>query len=240
MSLIFDNVNDFAHGTPPITSSYYGASGVTICAWFKATAVGNTDGIVTLGNQTNTFDSFAARMNTSGALEATASHATGTGTVVATSNTVTAGAWQHGAFIFTNSTSRTAVLNGVWASRGTSTADRTPTTAFTTLVVGADTQISANSPNNDWDGKIAHVAIWSIALTQSEVESLAAGANPATVQPANLIWYVPATVSGDPGNETIGGLDLTLVNQAAYDSDNPTLTSTVAPIAAYYRMLANA
>jgi hypothetical protein len=233
MSLLFDNVDDYAiSATPPAT-----AAPLTICAWVKPTSIGAQDYIVALGdaNGATVTQCFALRMKADGQLEMYTADTAGTPDVTAnTTSTMSTSAWNHCAGIWTSSTDRRVVLNGNWAESDTSNAPRVPS-GVTDLIVGISPAMDLDGTptlTNEWNGRIAHIAIWNVALSQSEIESLAAGASPYSVQSGSLVSYIRTTESGSPGEDAVGSSDLTLVNQTAYDSDNPTILSSGG--AAYY------
>jgi hypothetical protein len=226
MSLLFDNVDDYAISTtPPVTSAP-----LTICAWVKPVSIGTQDYIVALGdaNGATVTQCFALRMKADGQLEMYTADTVGAPDVTAnTTSPMSTSTWNHCAGIWTSSTERRVVLNGNWSESDTGTATRSPA-GVTDLIVGISPAMDLDGTpalTNEWNGRIAHIAIWNVALSQSEIESLAAGASPYSVQSGSLVSYIRTTESGAPGEDVVGSSDLTLVNQTAYDSDNPTVSS---------------
>lgn len=61
-------------------------------------------------------------------------------------------------------------------------------------------------------GEIAEVAVWNVALTSSDVASLAARVSPSLVRPSNLISHAPLRGEYSPEPEFRGGRSLTLYN----------------------------
>lgn len=220
MSLLFDNADDYAvTTTPPVT-----ATPLTIAAWVNPNSVGTLDGIVHIGDAAlaTVTQCFLLRMDASGQLNFYVADTAGNSAITTnTTATMTATAWNHAVGISASATSRRSVLNGNWAESGTSTTSRTPT-GITDLTIGAFP--NNGTPTNEWDGYLGHVAVWSIGLSQANVEALAAGANPLTIESANLVAYWP--MQGDLTAallDVVGGYNLTAVNNTAYSSDDPTV-----------------
>lgn len=62
-------------------------------------------------------------------------------------------------------------------------------------IIGREATFIANDGRN-FDGLISSVAIWNIALSAAEIESLSSGVDPLTIQTANLVCYWPGDVIG--------------------------------------------
>ena len=233
MSILFYNADDYADtsGTPPVIGYP-----CTIVAWAKPAALGSQDRILHLGrNDSTNVDSFVLRKTSGDLLQATVVAATEPEASNATTvNGMTADTWHHCAGIFASSTSRTVYLDGDAANKGTNTGSRTPTANFTKYRVG----LSMES-GDDWNGRIAHVAVWDIALSEANIQALAAGANPLTIENANLVWYCPTLVDESPMQDRIASLDLTLGNNAVYSSDNPTVDAEITLQAFQYQSRLN-
>lgn len=130
------------------------------------------------------------------------------------------GTWQHVCGVFTSAKSQACFLNGT--NKGTNATSQTPV-GLVEFLVGAR---NIGSPTNFFYGKIAYVALWNVALSDEEVAVLAAGADPALIQSANLVGCYP--LYNDP-TDTQGGSSLVAVGSPTYDTvDTPTL-GEVAP-----------
>jgi hypothetical protein len=110
---------------------------------------------------------------------------------VHTTNTYDVTDWNHCIGIWTSSTSRTVVLNGDWANRGTSTTSKPNPTFAMSGIGGAPNTTTPTWQGARMDGDLAEIAVWDVALTQSETEALAAGAPPLLIRPASLVFYDP-------------------------------------------------
>jgi len=93
-------------------------------------------------------------------------------------------------------------------------------------------------------GLIAHVAVWDVQLSDAEIDSLNAGANPLAIQGSHLKAYWPL---GDAGGGTpdltdYSGNGYTLTNvTGTYSATEPTVdappSGSVAPVVAYYAQM---
>ncbi len=130
--------------------------------------------------------------------KARARNGTTTTTTTAQSTTTdsTLNKWSHLAGVFASTTSRTAHLNG--GGKGANT---------TSNVISGVTHTRlghlAGQATTYMSGKIAEVGIWSVALSDAEIASLAAGADPRTIQSAYLVelWsFASSSLTGKNGN----------------------------------------
>lgn len=97
------------------------------------------------------------------------------------------GGWAHACGVFASTTSRTVYLNGSGA--GTNTTSSAPT-GFTRFQIGA--RRNSNTTDTFFGaGRIADVGVWDVALTDTEIQSLAKGVACSLVRPQNLVFYAP-------------------------------------------------
>jgi hypothetical protein len=89
--------------------------------------------------------------------------------------------------VFASSTSRTAFIDGVAGSEGTTNIGTQ--NAATYINLGART--ANNALAGFFTGDIAEVGIWNAALTAEEVASLADGMTCDKVRPQSLVFYAP-------------------------------------------------
>jgi hypothetical protein len=128
---------------------------------------------------------------------------------------ITSGSWHHACVIEASATSHVIVLDGAWAGRGTDTTSSTPS-AINRLYLGSNQSVS------DWqDGRTAELAIWNTALSQANVEALAAGDNPTTVAGANLLMYCPILGTDSPEPDSVGTYPLTLIGSPPQGATHP-------------------
>lgn len=136
-----------------------------------------------------------------------ASHAQDGGSGSSALNTgFTSGSWHACCGVFHSTTSRYAWVDGSAGSQDTNS--RTWPTGLAATLVGATETASIGDP---FDGQIAEVGIWDVALTDAEVVSLSAGMCPMMVRPQSLVAYWPLHAGSGAGNEFdwVGGLTLT-------------------------------
>lgn len=133
-----------------------------------------------------------------------------------TTTTAATNAWHHALAIWDSSTSRRVYLNGSGASTNTSAAT---TTGLSTFAIGARNNLG--SWGVSWNGLIAEVAVWNVALTPGELVALNSGASPLTVRPASLVHYVPLTGQDSANDWDLCGTQLGLTNSPAPSAYHP-------------------
>lgn len=89
--------------------------------------------------------------------------------------------WHHVCFVCNSSTSRTIYKDGV--AGNAAIVDGTPTD-LTRLWIGSD-------GSNNFDGYISDIAVWSVALDTSEINSLAKGFSAKRIRPQSLEYHAP-------------------------------------------------
>jgi hypothetical protein len=136
-----------------------------------------------------------------------------TNQVATTSTATTQNVWHHAVGVFASSTSRTAFIDGVAGSEGTTNIGTQ--NAATYINVGVRT--ANNSLAGFFTGDIAEVGIWNVALTADEIASLAKGMTCDKVRPQNLVFYAPLVRDLIDAK---GGLTITNNNSATV-ADHP-------------------
>lgn len=193
---------------------------LTMACWFKIDTDGEGHTFICLGNAANQeIFRLGASMDVGG--DPVVFRATTDGGSQSNVNT-TAGAtlstWYHACCVASGSTNRAVYLNG--ANKASVSAGTRTISAATRLAIGS--QYQAGTYGADTNGKVAHVAIWDVALSDGEVAALAAGANPLTIQPDHLIAYWPLTADLV---DLVDGLTLTNGGGATLSGDNPTVAA---------------
>ena len=89
--------------------------------------------------------------------------------------------------VYESTSSRSAYING--GSKETNTTALGSVAAFDTLVIGC--QAFNNDYYHYYIGQASEVAIWSVALTDAEIASLAKGFKPTRIRPQSLVFYAP-------------------------------------------------
>lgn len=106
----------------------------------------------------------------------------------ATVGTWTVDTWQQVGGAFASATSIYAVLNGVRGAEQTGASSGLTFAVMDELTLGRYDRTSVFGSQN---GQIAHAAIWSAALTETEWASLGAGISPMRIRPQSLHAYFP-------------------------------------------------
>jgi hypothetical protein len=178
MALILNGSNYIANTTvAPIN-----AVPLTIACWFRPSAVNGTlvaFNSATAGNITLT-------VNASSQIVAGTRDDSFTSQNATTTTAVTLGNMHHVAGVFASASSRTAYLDGVASSTNTNSVGAI--TLLNRFTIGARNQATFDSFGR---GIIAEVAVWNVALTASEIASLAKGFRPSRIRPNSLALYAP-------------------------------------------------
>jgi hypothetical protein len=198
-----------------LASSAITAAPVTIVAWVRLTAVGTVGRVIAGVNNSasaSARNAFQLVMNTTETILAR----TGDGASFnssETAGTLTAGAWAHAGAVFASATSRTAYLDGTAATPDTNS--RVPS-GINQTTIGL-TSHSSGTLANPWNGEIAEVGIWDVALGDAEMKALAKGISPLLIRPASLVYYWPILGKYNPEIDRISGgaLTVTGTTQAA-------------------------
>jgi len=195
------------------------AAPLTISAWFNADLLhaGAIASIIDSAGVGSATERFQLMARVDGVIRFQARDSGGQGDAE-TSTTYSAGAWNHACGIERSATDRSAYLNG--GGKGTNTVSRVP--------LGLDaTSIGMRNSDNFFNGRIGHVAMWDVDLSDSEVASLAAGVSPRKIRPGNLVYYAP--INGQsPEPDIVGGLDMTVAGTTVAE-EPPIPNSIVAP-----------
>ena len=138
-----------------------------------------------------------------------------------TSITYGTGEWRHGAAVFASESSRIAYHNGTASTEGTTTV--TLNTLESLSIGSLHGRDGVDQWTNEYDGRIFWPAVWDVALTASEVASLAAGYCPLLVRPQSLIFFAPFGGLDPQGvHDVVAGATASINSSSAYDSDGPT------------------
>jgi len=186
------------------------ASGVpmTIAAWVRREAVASDRVIVSVAQASGTHrNQMQVRAGGSPAWGVEAIAIGATTTSRATASATTQDQWDHGCAVYNSATSRFAYLNGVASAEDTTNVGSQ--NAATSIQVAART--ASNSTSLYFDGQLAEVGIWNVALTTEEIASLADGMTCDKVRPQSLVFYAPLVRNLQ---DVRGGLTITNNNTA--------------------------
>jgi hypothetical protein len=168
---------------------------LTFSFWVKPNSLVTNARMLTLQLSTasSTLQQHALRVNSSGGVQCSIVNNVG-GSTANTTNNMTVGVWQHIFSAQPDLNTMNAFLNGTGkaslsGSLNPSAPDR--------LTVGATAGSTVTAP---FDGLIAELGVWNVALDDSIAPILATGISPLLVQPNNLIAYWPFFGNNSPEN----------------------------------------
>lgn len=138
----------------------------------------------------------------------------GTTGASSSSSSLSTGTWVHLVGVFNSNTSRTLYVDGSAQTADTTTVTtgtfKLPTLGYLQSPVGTFSQ--------PYDGKLAECAVWSVALTDPEILSLARGFRPTLVRPQSLVYYAPLAGSANDLKDNVAP---TLTNTPTADPLHP-------------------
>lgn len=174
----FTGSTNYAQKTPLVTGLP-----VSMFCHFNSDSMAATKPMVGFWTGAGSFDFFYMYTKSDTKFEVTIRGSTAPDTQAATSsNTLSTGTWYRALAVVT-STAQTVYVDGTkTAGGGTVTV---PPAALDTLTIGRD------NFSRYFDGRIAEVAIWSVALSDADYAILNAGFSPLMVRPDALVHYAP-------------------------------------------------
>lgn len=220
MSLLFDDsTSDYLERTPPVIT----AAPFSMSAWIRTDDAADNFQVIAGHGQATADEFFQWRVRmTDSKVEATAeSVAAGVNDADSTA-APTVDVWTHVGYVTSAVDSRASYVAG--GNKGTNAGSCTP------LLIDASwiAQVDNGSPGDRFSGNIAHLAIWSAALSDSEIASLAAGVSPLRIRRDSLIHYWPLN-GQSPELDIVAGANMVLNGTPTLDFEPPTPHSIVAP-----------
>lgn len=161
----------------------------TLACWFNSDTTNANKTLVALAAGSITEDLSPAlriQITSTGVVQAVTSSGTGSNGI-ASGGSYASGTWHHAAGKFESSSSRYAYLDGIVGIQGTAT--RSTGGALDNHLIGQGS--AGNNPAQPFNGRIAEVAIWDVALNDDEIASLAKGFRPDMIRPSKLLFYLP-------------------------------------------------
>ena len=134
-----------------------------------------------------------------------------------TSSTVNDAEWHHGAAVFTTTSSRTVYLDGVAATTSTGSVNPNNHGLLNETTLYARYENFASEYLRGFTGCLAEVAVYSSALSDADIRSLASGETPDNVSSDSLIFYAPLADNSTKATNTIG-TDLTIQGDAYFST----------------------
>lgn len=173
---------------------------LTMAGWWNDAGAGSgSNGTLCSLGHTVTANQFIALIVTSGGnASCNARDSATAGSIISSTTTITFnGTWHHFCVVCASSTSRTIYLDG--GGSATDTASRNPSLNSFALGLRKTTTVLANIGASS---QLAETSLWNVALTASEVASLAAGVSPLCVRPASLKFHTDC--AGQKGVNILG------------------------------------
>jgi hypothetical protein len=212
MARLFNGSTDNLTANNDATSTYP----ITMAAWFRPDVINNDGALVSIGNNSSNNNHFSleARGGTPGdpvrARTSASSHRYAVTTTGFSANT-----WHHACGVWTSSSSVDAYIDG--GSKGSVDPGITPVSVNETTIG----QIANSSNSNRFDGRVAEVGIWNVALSLEEINALARGVSPLKIRRQNLVAYYPLYGNGAQEPELAGNsLDLDMTVTGAIQADH--------------------
>lgn len=182
---------------------------LTMAAWVKPATVAATQTAVSICLSGASANYHALAITSGAKILYEATQAGVSADSIGTTN-ITASAWHHLCAVGTSATNRATFRDGV--ADGTSVTSNTPGAATTTNIANL---VSVASHVSFFNGDIAEVAIWNVALTQNEITMLAKGVSPLFIRPASLQVYVPVKGANSPEPDLKVATGMTLTGSPA-------------------------
>ena len=180
------------------------AAPMTLACWFNSDSATVAQRLIEVRLNTINYFSLGIRGQDAGDPVAIVISQVGNAEITRTTSGYSANTWHHACGVFTSTTSRAVYLDGGSSATGTGT--RSPETP-TQIQIG----IFAGDNIQYFDGRMAEVGIWNVALTADEIASLADGMTCDKVRPQSLVFYAPLVRSLQ---DVRGGLTITNNNTA--------------------------
>lgn len=180
------------------SSAVVSAFPFTFACWFNVTSTGTSQALMALADENNNAGYARLLLSSTGPVL----RADGPSITASTYDNPGANAWHHGAAVFSTSTLREVFYDGT--SGGSETSGTHALTGVDNMVVAGQHANNA-SINATVNGKVAEAAIWTVALSDAEVASLASGISPSLIRPDSLIRYYPMITTSDAPNSIVGG-----------------------------------
>jgi hypothetical protein len=129
--------------------------------------------------------------------------------------------WSHVCGTFGSNSNRISYTNGVASATDTTTVDAPATASFG---IGGSPALPTLLP---WQGSLSNVAIWNVALSADEVQTLAQGVSPLRLRRDSLVRYWPMNRLTGAERDIVGAFNMPEVNGPIAAADEPIPTAGV-------------
>jgi len=161
------------------------AAPLSLACWFNTDDAVNDGCLVSVSDSATDVNSFELDLAGIGETAVSAQIRATTPDRALSTADFTTGTWYHACAVFASPTSRASYLDG--GGKGTNATNLTPL-SIDRLGLAARSGLSSLLSFN---GRLAEVGIWNVALTDDEVAALARGFSPLCIQPQALVFYAP-------------------------------------------------
>jgi hypothetical protein len=191
----------------------------TVAAWFYPSSPATNANILAIVNASSDSTWIGLALAPAGSQLYTDINSSGGFSYAIATASYTNNAWNHAAVVLTSSTSRTVYLGGGNSATDT-TAQDWPSGAKR-FGIGA---LLRPSQTQFFEGRLAEVCWWNVALAPDEIAALAAGAHPLSVRRASIINYWPLYGVSSPEPDISGALQTqTLYNSPTQGDHAPVM-----------------
>ena len=201
MARLFD---DAQNESLYLTSAVLSAHPLTIAFWGYFDAVSRVHNAVCIADSSD-LSYFAVGIQNTDAVYAALDGPVGGQQIAYSTADISINTWHHICGVFTDSNNRAAFIDG--GNKGTDTGESGEPTGLDNTTIGV---FNAGILYGHVSGRIAEVAFWNIALSDSEVAQVALGVCPLMVRPDALVAYYPlgGIYGVNSGNAADGDIDI--------------------------------
>lgn len=219
MALVLDGSTQYLYNSS--WSPHGGAYPFSVSGWFYTTDMAQSASLVSIDNNNpagpvNLCQFFGPGTSPDDPLRV--GTYLGAWGIVATTTGATTGTWHHFTAVWASATDRRIFIDG--GSKGTNTDSRNGGGTYNVCIGCRYGVPSGAAVDLLFDGKLAHIGIWTSALSDANAASLAGGALPTAVDASNLedYWALISDSNSDGGNT---GSTLTEVGTPSFDAADP-------------------
>jgi len=226
MARLFDDASSqYLEISKAIVSSYP----LTMACWFNSNDLTTGQTLICIGDTATDANFFrlTAQGNAAGdPLRAQSSSPTAN-RFWDTTTGYSANTLHHAAAVFTSASSLQSFIDGDGSGAYGSSANPTPTGLDTTSIG----RRGVLTPIQYMSGHIAEAGIWNVALTQAEIDLLAAGHPPSDIRPSNLVDHWLSEESSNPEKGLINSNNMSVIG--AIRSNHPRIIRPTAQIISF-------
>jgi hypothetical protein len=213
--------NDAASEILSVDQAAITAAPFTFCAWGYSDDATAAQCVISVGDKDTTNTRWALKFSGNAANDPVRFDVRGGGsqTEFATTTGYSVNTWHHVAAVEASATDHRVFIDG--GSKGTSTTSVSPAGADRTSIG----RLADGTGGQFFSGRIAHVAIWNVALTDDEILALARRLHPVRIRPGSLVGYWPVGVGSPDPNWAAGTTALNMTVTGTTIADNPPIMS---------------